>query len=100
MIFINPSSTKGRVTGKSIINIYNYHDFLGIWEDIREKIGEEKCFLLLTMLRLTCLLQDSSEGRELLIWKFLPIDQISIQFQRFGLRWKISLVRTIVSYIL
>jgi len=44
-VFPDPSSARGRVTGKSIIDIYDQYDVLGIWEDIREKVGEEEVFV-------------------------------------------------------
>ena len=37
-VFPDPSSARTGVTGKSIIDVYDYYDFLGIWEDIREKV--------------------------------------------------------------
>ena len=43
-VFPDPSSARGGVTGKSIIDINDYYDFLGIWEDIREQVGEEDVF--------------------------------------------------------
>jgi len=46
-VFHNPSSARGRVTGKSIINFCDDYDFLGIWENIREKVGEEEVFFII-----------------------------------------------------
>ena len=43
----DPSSARGGVTGKSIIDVYDEYDFLGIWEDIREKVGEEEVFFII-----------------------------------------------------
>jgi len=43
-VFPDPSSARGGVTGKSIIDVYDHYDFLGIWEDVREKVGEEEVF--------------------------------------------------------
>jgi len=43
----DPSSARGGVTGKSIIDIYDHYDTLGIWEDIREKVGDEKVFFII-----------------------------------------------------
>jgi len=45
--FPDPSSGGGGVTGKSIIDIYDQYDFLGIWEDIRKDIGEEEVFFII-----------------------------------------------------
>ena len=46
-VFPDPSSARGGVTGKSIIDVYDHYDFLGIWEDIREKVGEEEVFFII-----------------------------------------------------
>ena len=46
-VFPDPTSTRGGVTGKSIIDVYDQYDFLGIWEDIREKVGEEEVFFII-----------------------------------------------------
>jgi len=46
-VFPDPSSARGGVTGKSIIDVYNHYNFLGIWEDIREKVGEEEVFFII-----------------------------------------------------
>ena len=43
-VFPDLSSARGGVTGMSIIDVYDHYDFLGIWEDIREKVGEEEVF--------------------------------------------------------
>jgi len=45
-VFPDPSSARGGVTGKSIIDVYDHYDFLGIREDIREKVGEEDVFFI------------------------------------------------------
>jgi len=45
-IFPDPSSARGGVTGKSIIDVYDHYDFLGIWEDIRQKVGDEEVLLI------------------------------------------------------
>ncbi|RPB02935.1 hypothetical protein L873DRAFT_1585360, partial [Choiromyces venosus 120613-1] len=37
-VFPDPTSARGGVTGESIINVYDHYDFLGIWEDIRERV--------------------------------------------------------------
>ena len=44
-----PSSARGhsKVTGKSFIEVYDHYDFLEIWEDIREKAGEDKIFFII-----------------------------------------------------
>jgi len=46
-VFHDPSSARGGVTGKSIIDVYHHYDFLGIWEHIREKVGEEEVFFII-----------------------------------------------------
>jgi len=46
-VFPDPSSARGAVTRKSIIDVYDYYNFLGIWEDIREKVGEEEVFFII-----------------------------------------------------
>jgi len=46
-VFPDPSSTRGRVTGKSIIDVYDHYDFRRIWEDIRENVGEEEVFFII-----------------------------------------------------
>ena len=46
-VFPDPSCTRGGVTEKSIIDVYDHYDFLGIWKDIREKVGEEEVFFII-----------------------------------------------------
>jgi len=46
-VFPDPTSARGGVTGKSIIDVYAQYDFLGIWEYIREQVGEEEVFLII-----------------------------------------------------
>jgi len=46
-VFHEPFSARGGVTGNSIIDIYGHDDFLGIWKDIREKVGEEEVFFII-----------------------------------------------------
>ena len=46
-IFLNPFFARGGVTGKSIIDVYDYYDFLGIWKNIRKKVGEEEVFFII-----------------------------------------------------
>ena len=46
-VFPDPASTRGGVTGKSIIDVYDQYDFLGIWKGIREKVGEEEVFFII-----------------------------------------------------
>jgi len=46
-VFPDPSSARGGVTGKSIIDVYDHYDFLGIWENIRENVGEEEVFFII-----------------------------------------------------
>jgi transposase len=46
-VFLDHSSARSRVTGKSIIDVYDHYDFLGIWENIREKAGEEEVFFII-----------------------------------------------------
>jgi len=46
-VFPNPSSARGGVTRKSIIDVNDHYDFLGISEDIREKVGEEQVFFVI-----------------------------------------------------
>src|ERR1700712_2337902 len=46
-VFPDPTSARGGVTGKSIINVYEHYDFLGIWEDIREKVGDKEVFVII-----------------------------------------------------
>jgi len=46
-VFPDPSSARGGVTGKSIIDVYDHYDFPGIWEDIREEVGDEEVFFII-----------------------------------------------------
>jgi len=46
-VFPVPSSARGGVTEKSIIDVYNHYDFLGIWEDIMGEVGEEEVFFII-----------------------------------------------------
>ena len=46
-VFPDPLSARSGVTGKSIIDVYDHYDFLGIWEDIKEKVGEEEVFFII-----------------------------------------------------
>jgi len=46
-VFPDPSATRGGVTGKSILDVYDDYEFLGIWENIREKVGEEEGFFII-----------------------------------------------------
>jgi len=46
-VFPDPTSAGGGVTGKSIIDVYEKYDFLGIWEDIKEHVGEEEVFFII-----------------------------------------------------
>jgi len=46
-VFPDPSSARGRVTGKLIIDVYDNYDFLGICENIREKVGEDEVFFII-----------------------------------------------------
>ena len=46
-VFPDPSYAGSGVTGKSIIDVYNHYDFLGIWEDIKEKVGEEEIIFII-----------------------------------------------------
>ncbi|RPA90349.1 hypothetical protein L873DRAFT_1795543 [Choiromyces venosus 120613-1] len=46
-VFLDPSSTSSGVTGKSIIDVYDYYDFIMIWEDIKRELGEEEVFLII-----------------------------------------------------
>jgi len=46
-VFPDPSYAESRVTGKLIIDIYDHYDFLEIWEDIKEKVGEEEIFFII-----------------------------------------------------
>jgi len=55
-----------QVTGKSIIDVYDYYDFLGIWEDIREKVGDEEVFFIIDNAKTHLPLGDGSEVRGLL----------------------------------
>jgi len=59
--------------------------FWGYGRISENRLEKKRYFLSLTMLRLTCPLEDDSEGRELLFWKFLPIHQTSIQLRMSGL---------------
>ncbi|RPA89701.1 hypothetical protein L873DRAFT_1720734, partial [Choiromyces venosus 120613-1] len=45
--FPDPSSAGDGVTGKSIIDVYDYYNFVKIWEDIKGQLGEEEVFLII-----------------------------------------------------
>jgi transposase len=46
-VFPDPNSTGGGVTARSIIQVYDQYDFLGIWREIKEERGEEEIFLII-----------------------------------------------------
>jgi len=46
-VLLDPSSAKGRVTRKSIIDVYEHYDFLEIWEAIRKKVRDEEVFFII-----------------------------------------------------
>jgi len=46
-VFPDLSSARGGVTGKSIIDIYDHYEFLGIGENMGEKVGEEEVFFII-----------------------------------------------------
>jgi len=46
-VFPDSSSVEGGVTGKSIIDVYDQYDLLGIWEDIRKHLGQEEVFFII-----------------------------------------------------
>jgi len=52
MVFFLPvcsdrSSARTGLTEKSIIDVDDHYDFLEIWEDIREQIGQEEVFFII-----------------------------------------------------
>ena len=46
-VFPDSSSARGGVTAKSIIEVYDQYDFVGIWENIKQELGEEEVFLII-----------------------------------------------------
>jgi len=46
-VFSDSSCARCGVTAKSIIEVYDQYDFVGIWEDIKQELGEEEVFLII-----------------------------------------------------
>jgi len=84
-VFPDPSCARDEVNGKSFIDVYDHYDFLGIWEDIREKVGEEEIFFIIDNAMTHWPFRRWLRRQGIAPRKFLPIHQISIQLKMFGL---------------
>jgi transposase len=46
-VFPHPNSVGGGVISRSIIQVYDQYDFIGIWEEMKAEMGEEELFLII-----------------------------------------------------
>ncbi|RPA90844.1 hypothetical protein L873DRAFT_1795255 [Choiromyces venosus 120613-1] len=85
LVFPDLSSAASRVTGKSILDVYDHDDFVKIWENIKRELGEEEVFLIIDNTKTYLPFMRWLKKHGITLLELLPIHPISIQLRISGL---------------